>query len=77
MLHPMRHSTSLVTLIERAEAETPTCACGGAMLPVERDGALWLECAELSATDRGLAARLRAAFGHDRVLLLDAEELAA
>lgn len=78
----MRHSTHLVTLIERAEAQAPSCSCGNPMAAVERDGALWLECTEQMADAhdgiaRGLLARLRAIVGHDRRLLLDADELAA
>lgn len=73
----MRHSRSLVTLIEAAEAESPFCVCGGSMVAVEHDGALWLECVEHDATPTGLRDRFRALLGHDRRLLLAREEYAA
>ena len=74
----MRHSTDLVNLVERAERETPTCRCGGSMVAAERDGALWLECAEEQLQPaRRLSAILRTLVGHDRRLLLAEEELAA
>jgi hypothetical protein len=73
----MRYSTSLVTLIETAEAATPFCACGKGMVPVEHDGELWLECVEHDTVERGILGRIRSLFGHDRRLLLAREELAA
>ena len=70
----MRHSRSLVTLIETAEAETPFCACGSPMVPAEHEGQLWLECVEHDTAHPGLLGRIRALFAHDRRLLLAREE---
>jgi hypothetical protein len=73
----MRHSTSLVSYIESAVDRNPFCACGSPMLPVDHDGALYLECARHDEEKRGFTARLWSLFGHDRQLLMAAEELAA
>ena len=73
----MSYANPLISLIERAESAYPTCHCGQAMVVAERDGALWLECVTLAQPADGLVARIRSAFGHDRRLLLAAEELAA
>jgi hypothetical protein len=73
----MTHDRSLIGYIESAIDRTPLCACGAAMVPAEHDGALFLECATHDEDRRGVIARVRALFGHDRQLLLAAEELAA
>lgn len=73
----MRHSHSLVTLIETAEAANPFCACGSSMIAVEHEGQLWLECVQHDAEATGIVSRLRAFLGHDRRLLLAREECAA
>ena len=73
----MRHSRSLITLIESAEAQTPFCGCGAPMIPAEHDGELWLECVEHDKVPEGFLARLRALVAHDRRLLLAREEYAA
>jgi hypothetical protein len=73
----MPHSSSLVGYIESAVDRNPFCACGASMIPVEHDGALYLECVRHDEEKRGFAARVWALFGHDRQLLLAADELAA
>jgi hypothetical protein len=73
----MRHSHSLVTLIETAIDRNPFCACGAPMTPVEHDGELWLECTTHDEARTGLVARISALFSHDRRLLLAREELVA
>jgi|KBSMisStandDraft_5_1062788.scaffolds.fasta_scaffold2753797_2 hypothetical protein len=73
----MSYTTALISLIERAESAYPTCHCGQAMAVAERDGALWLECVTLAEPAPGFVGKVRSIFGHDRRLLLAAEELAA
>ena len=72
----MRHSHSLVDYIESAIDNTPFCACGAGMTVVEHDGALWLECIHHDEETRGFVARMWSLFGHDRSLLLAADEAA-
>ena len=73
----MRHSTSLVDYIESAIDRTPFCACGAGMTAVEHDGSLWLECVRHDEENRGIVAQARGpCVGHDRQLLLVAEEAA-
>jgi hypothetical protein len=72
----MLHSGSLVDYIETSIDRTPFCACGAGMTAVEHDGALWLECVRHDEDRRGVVARLWALFGHDRQLLLAADEAA-
>ena len=72
----MRHSTSLVDFIESSIDRTPFCACGAGMTAVEHDGSLWLECVRHDEEHRGFAARLWSLVGHDRQLLLAADEAA-
>lgn len=73
----MSHSRSLVDYIEQTQSRTPYCVCGGTMVPVDHDGALWLECIYHDAARAGRFARLWSLIGHDRQLLLSADELAA
>jgi hypothetical protein len=73
----MRPSRSVIGYIESSMDSNPFCACGAQMIPVEHDGALYLECARHDQDDRGLVARIWSLFGHDRKLLLAPEELAA
>jgi hypothetical protein len=68
---------TILHLVEDAERETPNCACGDLMIPVDRDGALWLECISsrqprASRTRRLLS--LEWLVPHTRRLVLDAEE---
>jgi hypothetical protein len=72
----MRHSQSLIGFIESAIDQDPFCACGAGMTVVEHDGALWLECVRHDDRPHGLASRIWSLFGHDRRLLLAAEEAA-
>ena len=46
------------------------------MTAVEHDGSLWLECIRHDEDHRGVVARLWALVGHDRQLLLAADEAA-
>ena len=72
--------TSIVNLIEDAEQAHRFCTCGAHMVVIERDGALWLACAERPAAREGLIARVVSLdwlAAHDRRLLLEADELAA
>jgi hypothetical protein len=72
----MRHSRSFISYIETAIDRNPFCACGAGMTAVEHDGAVWLECTRHDEERRGLAARIWWLFGHDRQLLLAADEAA-
>ena len=65
---------SILNLIEDAERASPFCACGARMIPVERGGALWLECAGRQEPRAVLLARLVSLdwlVGHDRHIILD------
>lgn len=73
----MRHDRSLVVFIESALDRTPFCACGAPMVPADHAGALYLECTTHDEQPRGFFARLLSLVGHDRHLLLAAEEMAA
>ena len=46
------------------------------MTAVEHDGSLWLECIRHDEQHRGVVARLWSLVGHDRRLLLAADEAA-
>ena len=72
----MRHSHSLVGFIESAIDDTPFCSCGAGMTVVEHDGAMWLECSRHDESASGIVARIWSLFGHDRRLLLAADEAA-
>ena len=72
----MHHSQSLVGFIESAIDKDPFCACGAGMTVAEHDGALWLECVRHDDQPRGLVWRIWSLFGHDRRLLLAADEAA-
>ena len=76
----MYDRTTILHLVNDAERQTPRCACGDRMIPVDRDGSLWLECASRRTFDDDLLGRLRAvawSLGHDRRLILHADELQA
>jgi hypothetical protein len=76
----MYDRATVLHLVNDAYRRMPTCACGGSMAAVERDGSLWLECRARQETGRSLVARLRSLdwlVGHDRELILAREELAA
>jgi hypothetical protein len=72
----MRHSHSLIGFIEDAIDQDPFCACGAGMTVVEHDGAMWIECVRHDDETRGLVSRIWSLFGHDRRLLLAADEAA-
>lgn len=73
----MQYSRSFVDHIEQTQSRTPYCVCGGTMVPVEHDGALWLECIRHDAPPEGWFSRIWSLVGHDRQLILSAEELPA
>ncbi len=54
----MYDRVTILDLIDEAEHESPSCACGARMIPVEREGALWLECAESQEPRKGRVSRL-------------------
>jgi hypothetical protein len=71
---------SILSLIQDAEQESRLCACGARMVVVERDGAIWLDCAERPRPRSGILSRLASLdwiIGHDRRLILDEAELLA
>ena len=76
----MYDRTTILHLVDDAQRNDPCCACGAHMIPVDRDGGLWLECATLRARGdepvsliRSLVDRLR----HERHVILAREELLA
>jgi len=71
---------TILHLVDDARRRAPRCACGTPMIPVDRDGGLWLECSGRRAPRRDRLARLVSLgwlIGHDRRLILDREELTA
>ncbi len=75
----MDDRNAILELVETAVNAHRACSCGAPMVPTDEGGALWLLC-----SDRPAPRRLRSKLTtldwvtpHDRVLLLDAEELAA
>lgn len=72
--------TMIVSVAEDAERNTPFCECGAGMVAVDRDGDLWLECAEAERQTGSRLSRLlsgRWLVPHSRRLLLDRTELRA
>ena len=70
----------ILSLIQGAEQESRFCACGARMIVVERDGAIWLDCAARPGPRSGFLSRLASIdwiSGHDRRLILDEAELLA
>jgi hypothetical protein len=69
-----RDNIRIVTLIERAERETPFCDCGEPMAAMARGRQIWLDC---TAHQRPSGGRLRrlvatvASAGHTRKLIAD------
>ncbi len=66
-------------VIETAENAHRLCSCGAPMVPTDEGGALRLLCANRPAP-RSLRSKLTSldwVTPHDRILLLDADELAA
>jgi hypothetical protein len=75
----MYDRSGILELIEDAERSHRACSCGAPMVPADEAGALWLICSERPAP-RNLRSRLMSldwVRPHDRILLLDADELAA
>ena len=70
---------AILDLVESAENTHRLCSCGAAMVPADDAGALWLLCSDRPAP-RSLRSKLTSLdwlTPHDRILLLDADELAA
>lgn len=75
----MYDRNAILELIEDAERSHRYCSCGAPMIPADEAGALWLDCSNRPAPRR-LRSRLTSLdwlTPHDRVLLVDADELAA
>jgi hypothetical protein len=75
----MYERTAIIELVEAAENAHRLCSCGAPMVPADEAGALWLLCANRPAP-RNLRSKLTSLdwiTPHDRILLLDASELAA
>jgi hypothetical protein len=75
----MYDRNALLELVETAETAHRICSCRAPMVPAEEAGALWLLCANRPAP-QGLRSKLTSLdwlTPHDRILLLDADELAA
>jgi hypothetical protein len=67
-------NTRIVTLIERAERETPFCDCGEPMAAMAQDRQIWLDCTAHQTASGGIVRRLLAALastGHTRKLIVD------
>jgi hypothetical protein len=66
-------NTRIVTLIERAERETPFCDCGEPMAAMVRDRQVWLDCTAHEAPKGGPVRRLLATLSsaaHTRKLVV-------
>jgi hypothetical protein len=75
----MYDRNAILELIEDAEKSHRYCSCGASMVPADEAGALWLLCPDRPAprSFRSKLTSLDWVRPHDRVLLLDADELAA
>ena len=75
----MYDRNAILDLIETAENAHRLCSCGAPMVPADEAGALWLVCATPPAPRRlrSMLTSLDWLMPHDRILLLDADELAA
>jgi hypothetical protein len=76
----MYDRVTILNLVDDAERQTPLCHCGAPMIPVDRDGGLWLECSARPRTRDGLLARLVSLdwlASHRRRPLVTAEEMRA
>jgi hypothetical protein len=70
---------AILEIVETAENAHRLCSCGAPMVPADDAGALWLLCAN-RPVPRSLRSKLTSLDWippHDRILLLDADELAA
>ena len=75
----MYDRTTILHLVNDAQRHDPSCACSAPMVPVDRDGGLWLECSALRARG-GSPSALRSVLDrlwHDRRVIVDREELLA
>ena len=69
-----RDNVRIVTLIERAERETPFCDCGEPMAAMAEGRQIWLDCTAHRQPSGGRIRRLIAAVasaGHTRRLIVD------
>ena len=76
----MYDRTTILHLVDDARRETPRCACGAPMIPVDREDGLWLECPARPRAGAGLLARLASLdwlSRHRRRLILAEDELLA
>lgn len=74
------HTWRALEQIERAQRQTPFCACGRPTRVIERDGGLWLECPILEPASGRLLARVASLLGpveHVRTPIVDALPAAA
>jgi len=70
--------SAILYQIEHAEQETPFCACGDLMVPIDTDGQIWLECRTIQSQEGGAVALLMSLFArHDRQLIVDCFDQAA
>lgn len=70
-----RDNVRIVTLIERAERETPFCDCGEPMAATARGRQIWLDCTAHQHPTGGRIRRLMAALAsaeHTRRLIVEA-----
>ena len=75
----MYDRNAILEIVETAENGHPYCSCGAPMVAADEAGALWLLCANRPAS-RSLRSKLTSldwVMPHDRILLLEADELAA
>jgi hypothetical protein len=76
----MYDRTTILHLVNDAQRHDPYCACGAHMVPVDRDGGLWLECATIRDRGDEPASPIRALLDrvfHDRRVIVGREELLA
>jgi hypothetical protein len=75
----MYDRNAILDIVEAAENAHHACVCGARMVPADEAGALWLRCSDRPAP-RSLRSKLTSLdwlTRHDRILLLEADELAA
>lgn len=76
----MYDRTTILHLVSDAQRHDPYCVCGAIMVPGDRDGGLWLECATLRARADEPPSPIRSLLDrllHDRRVIVDREELLA
>jgi hypothetical protein len=75
----MYDRNAILDIIETAENAHRACFCGAPMVPVAEAGSFWLVCSD-RPVPRSLRSKLTSLdwiTRHDRILLLDADELVA